>query len=346
MTDWQEQAQTPQFVLRMDRLMRRLRRPTVRAQMDIERQAATVYREMAEELRARIERLAPTDLENRRRLQGLRQTTVRLLAGTSRELEALTRKAWRTAARESIDKNVLALSRMSGISGIDFEISADENREFIRQTVRYLSDPLTQGLSLSDRVWRSQSHIPSDVMRQISFGTIEGEGTAEIGRRVKQFLADPEGSAKQAGVVEGLRTRARKARDKGDTARAKRLFARARELEIRLPSPGIGTYRSPPKNAERVVRGAFKQAELHGVTEYARSKDWAVGIGWRLSASHPEPDICDGLVGIYRKNEVPDIPHPQCLCYWIPIPAQRFTGERVRFRQAPPQNVKISLAVA
>lgn len=324
--------------------MRRLRRPTVRNQMALERRTHGIYDEMAEILRRRIERMDPRDLQNRRRLQGIRQTTIRLLAQSSQDLETIIRQSWRDAARGSIDKNVLALARMPRIEGVDFEISAEENADLIRQTVQYFQSPVAQGLSLSDRVWENQNHIPGDIMRQLSFGSLEGAGTAEIGRRVRDYLVDPKGSSRQAGTVEGLRTRARKARDAGDNERSRRLFARARELETSLPSPGIGTYRSPIKNAERIVRSEFKRSELHGINVYANSKAWAVGIAWRLSASHPEPDICDGLVGIYRKDQVPDVPHPQCLCFWVVVPAERFTGEPVNFRQPPPQNTKIKLA--
>jgi hypothetical protein len=50
-------------------------------------------------------------------------------------------------------------------------------------------------------------------------------------------------------------------------------------------------------------------------------KPYLLGIGWALSAGHPEPDICDiyaahdsGLgPGVYQPDDVP-ISHPNCLC--------------------------------
>ena len=48
-------------------------------------------------------------------------------------------------------------------------------------------------------------------------------------------------------------------------------------------------------------------------------------VKWNLSGSHPKPDICNeyasrvtfkgGGVGEYKPSEVPNKPHPQCLCF-------------------------------
>lgn len=51
---------------------------------------------------------------------------------------------------------------------------------------------------------------------------------------------------------------------------------------------------------------------------------------WNLSGSHPKPDICNeyasavtfkgGGTGEYRPGEVPNKPHPQCLCFTTTVP--------------------------
>jgi hypothetical protein len=43
-------------------------------------------------------------------------------------------------------------------------------------------------------------------------------------------------------------------------------------------------------------------------------------VGWNLSESHPDNDICDDLAedGPYDPKGVPDKPHPHCLCYTTP----------------------------
>ncbi len=53
-----------------------------------------------------------------------------------------------------------------------------------------------------------------------------------------------------------------------------------------------------------------------------------IGIRWNLSASHPEPDICNELAeadlyglgkGVYKAGEEPVLPHPNCLCFATPV---------------------------
>lgn len=61
-------------------------------------------------------------------------------------------------------------------------------------------------------------------------------------------------------------------------------------------------------------------------------KPWVSGMHWHLSGSHPTKDICDLLAhedrfdlgsGIFPPGQVPNKPHPQCLCYIVPaIPSE------------------------
>jgi len=52
-----------------------------------------------------------------------------------------------------------------------------------------------------------------------------------------------------------------------------------------------------------------------------------IGYHWRLSGSHPKPDICDEYArmdfglgpGVWPKDRVPRVkPHPHCMCYLVP----------------------------
>jgi len=55
---------------------------------------------------------------------------------------------------------------------------------------------------------------------------------------------------------------------------------------------------------------------------------WTTGLKWNLSGSHPKPDECNeyadevheknGQPGVYRPENVPGKPHPNCLCYTTP----------------------------
>lgn len=51
-------------------------------------------------------------------------------------------------------------------------------------------------------------------------------------------------------------------------------------------------------------------------------------VRWIISGSHPRPDTCDEYAqddparlgqGVYKTNDVPDKPHPNCFCYIIPV---------------------------
>ena len=44
---------------------------------------------------------------------------------------------------------------------------------------------------------------------------------------------------------------------------------------------------------------------------------WITGLKWNLSGSHPRPDECNEYAdqGVFRPEDVPGKPHPNCLCY-------------------------------
>lgn len=56
---------------------------------------------------------------------------------------------------------------------------------------------------------------------------------------------------------------------------------------------------------------------------------WVERVKWNLSGSHPKPDDCNKFAeethhtgwgaGEYRPTEVPDKPHPNCLCFVDPV---------------------------
>lgn len=58
------------------------------------------------------------------------------------------------------------------------------------------------------------------------------------------------------------------------------------------------------------------------------SEPWTTGLLWNLSGSHPRPDECNeyadsvhylgGRAGVYKPEEVPAKPHPNCLCFTTP----------------------------
>lgn len=68
--------------------------------------------------------------------------------------------------------------------------------------------------------------------------------------------------------------------------------------------------------AMRLARTELNNAFHERQKQVIKEKPWAKGV-WNLSKSHPHRDECDVLAegGPYDADEIPDKPHPQCLCY-------------------------------
>lgn len=68
--------------------------------------------------------------------------------------------------------------------------------------------------------------------------------------------------------------------------------------------------------AMRLARTELNNAFHERQKEVILGKPWALAV-WNLSKSHPHRDVCNDLAegGPYEADEVPDKPHPQCLCY-------------------------------
>lgn len=81
--------------------------------------------------------------------------------------------------------------------------------------------------------------------------------------------------------------------------------------------------------AERIARTELARAYHDGVTaKWGKDPD-CVAYKWRMSKSHPAPDICDMYAGanlygmgpgVFPKDKVPELPaHPHCMCYLRPL---------------------------
>lgn len=88
---------------------------------------------------------------------------------------------------------------------------------------------------------------------------------------------------------------------------------------IRPDTPGGVSY-AANRLARTEINNAFHTTEIRQGQELP----WIEAFQWHLSGSHPVPDDCDDLAdmdhdglgeGIFRKDNVPFKPHPQCLCF-------------------------------
>jgi hypothetical protein len=92
-------------------------------------------------------------------------------------------------------------------------------------------------------------------------------------------------------------------------------------------APGGMSY-----SAMRLGRTELNNAYHATTSKLYDDQPWVEASKWRLSGSHPKHDICNELAesdnfglgnGVYRTNEIPAKPHPQCLCYTVPITPSR-----------------------
>jgi len=76
--------------------------------------------------------------------------------------------------------------------------------------------------------------------------------------------------------------------------------------------PGGSSYA-----AMRLARTEINNAHHTTTLRLSKDKPWIGGWKWNLSSSHPRPDPCDALAAELHtdKDNPPDKPHPQCLCY-------------------------------
>lgn len=88
-----------------------------------------------------------------------------------------------------------------------------------------------------------------------------------------------------------------------------------------LPSTPGGVSYAANRLARTEINNAFHRAQI----DRRSQEPWTQGFKWNLSGSHPKPDECnvyaervnykDGPPGVFKPNQAPAKPHPNCLCY-------------------------------
>ena len=136
-------------------------------------------------------------------------------------------------------------------------------------------DRTRRARQLSPRVYRNRDLATGRVQRTIRAGIIRGLSAEELAKEVSKFISPR--------------------------------------------TPGGVSY-AAMRLARTELNNAFHSASI----QKAQSTPWVKGCKWNKSGSHPRRDICDELAdanrdglgkGIYRVDDVPDKPHPNCFCY-------------------------------
>jgi hypothetical protein len=144
-----------------------------------------------------------------------------------------------------------------------------------------------RGYRLSDRVWRTSIDVRARISSLLDYEISNGTGAMQIAERLVQYLTPGAMSAR-----------------------------------TRTPYGIEGSYA-----ARRLARTEITAAAGRATTAASDANPFVNRIQWRLSGSHPEPDICDDNAnggpdgdGIYPIDQVPEYPaHPHDMCTLAPV---------------------------
>jgi hypothetical protein len=180
----------------------------------------------------------------------------------------------------------------------------------------------TQGLDLSQKVWKYTSQYKGELEGTLDLAIGEGTPANQLASKIQQYLQDPDrwyrrfrikvGEDENGNPIYG-RIWKRRIFDKEDG-----VYKWIND-DPKHYHPGQGVYRSSYRNAQRLARSETNIAYRSADYERWAQLDFVVGVEIKLSNNHPEPDICDQLKGIYPKDFKWTGWHPNCRCYMVPV---------------------------
>lgn len=187
------------------------------------------------------------------------------------------------------------------------------------------------GLNLSQRVWRSCRQLRDEMEVAMTVAIGEGESAADMSRKVRQYLNDPDLMFRRFRYKIGER----EIKDAdGNVVGTEPVYGRKWKKRVIDPDTGrhkwidydrdsyrtgAGVYKSSARNAMRVTRTETNIAYRRADHERWQAMDFVIGQRVQLSKNHPAKDICDKLQGDYPKEFKFDGWHPQCFCFVTPI---------------------------
>ena len=209
-----------------------------------------------------------------------------------------------------------------------FSVLTDKALETARKTAAatFIANRLNakNGLNLAQSVWnycqQTKAEFEMAMSNVIADGLEKGTSAEEVGRRIRQYLNNPDMMYRRYHTVKVLKNGQKK--DVVTWRRKRIINGRVRFVEEPLEHVGQGVYRSARKNALRVTR-----TEINAAYHKARNGRWAnepfvIGQHIHISPQHDpdeDADICDELEGYYPKDFDWDGWHPQCMCTSDPV---------------------------
>lgn len=227
-----------------------------------------------------------------------------------------------------------ALSAFTRFEGKEVDVWRKETaRAFIESRMKR-----DNGLNLSDRVWnytqQTKSEFEVAVSQVLENGIGKGISAESLGRQVRQYLNNPDMMYRRYhrkqlmsdGTKKDIVEWRRRVIDKE---------GKVRFIKEDLAKVGTGVYRSARQNALRLTITETNMAYNYSNCKRWESEPFVLGIRIRLSANHPEEDICDELAGDYPKTFMWRGWHPRCMCSVSPILMDRKSDEWKKLRKMP-----------
>lgn len=214
-------------------------------------------------------------------------------------------REWWELRRKMTGRNDLVPTVFAEVAG---DRRASKRLRILR---RRLFDPQRRwvdpgGYRLSDRVWKMGVIHRRNIDRVLRRGIRRGDGPVTIAKSLREYLSPKAAPLTYASGGRILRKRRARGRFRdGQGASAARRLART--------------------EVQRVAHEATETAMRELQKDVPRA-----AVRYSLSPAHPKIDICDEYAagssrgyppGVYTPDEVPKIPHPNCLCSrrpWVP----------------------------
>ncbi len=261
--------------------------------------------------------------------------------------------------------------------------------KFVKSIARQVfEERYADGFNLSERIWNWESELKDGLKRVVSDGIRRGVGVnklvydmqykierltrtqyknvlaEETPRWLKQledaargYIKDPEMKEVWDKTVKQVEKYINQLSRKGTYTASKTVFEKIYEAvekgNEKLINKAVKWWTYDKQLYRLKVISQTEQSRAYHLTQIEITKDnpYIVGYQWRLSHSHPRPDICDvyanvdyGLgKGVFPKDKVPrQKAHPLCLCYLLPKAERK--GMKEKEKPEIPEDVLKSFA--
>jgi hypothetical protein len=207
-----------------------------------------------------------------------------------------------------------------------------ETRDGLTQVLR---DAIRQGRSANQTIYDMQRLIERAAAGE-KFKIVERyreDWVTELWQSAQTLIHDPKAKKQWAATVADIRRHIEQLEVAGTRRAAERLFDQMREAvkagngDLAAKAVQWWIYDKQLFHLKRIARTEMATAGHRAVIDDTQDNAQIIGYQWRLSASHPRPDICDyyaniemGLGrGVFTKESVPrHKAHPHCMCLLIP----------------------------